>query len=67
MMKSWRTTTVGLLCWVCCLWHIHQGCAMHDFSFSDLDKTIHQSVLPFLAFAVGLGLIHARDHKHKDQ
>ena len=63
--KSWRTTACAIGCWVLCVWLIKQGNDMHDFSFHDMDKTIHQSVLPFLAFVTGLTAWHARDHKAK--
>ena len=42
-----------------------QGAATmtHWFSLHRLSDSFHYMVMPFLAFAVGLGLFHARDHK----
>jgi uncharacterized membrane protein YphA (DoxX/SURF4 family) len=63
--KSWRTTTLGVLCFVLCAWLIYQGWEMHDWDLGDMSKFIYSLPMPFLAFATGVGLIHARDHKAK--
>lgn len=63
--RSWRTTSLGILCWIICARLLYMGNEMHDYSFSDLRKTTHQIVVPFLAFVVGWVAIHARDHRAK--
>lgn len=57
-MKSWKTTSLGIACWIICLWLIAENIRREAWP-------IHYWATPFLAFAVGWGLIHARDHTSK--
>ena len=62
-MKSWRTTTFGIICWLICGWLLWQGNDANQFNIHRISDSLHYLVLPFLAFAVGWGFWHARDHK----
>lgn len=58
-MKSWRTTSLGIFCIVCALWG-----ALDNFHRNAIAFRYWQN--PIALLAAGVGLIHARDHKHKD-
>ncbi|MDB6109993.1 MAG: hypothetical protein JWR69_1743 [Pedosphaera sp.] len=58
-MKSWKTTTLGIICWIICVWLCVENYRREAWPF-------HYWAVPILAFATGWGLLHARDHAHKD-
>jgi hypothetical protein len=58
IMKSWRTTFFGVGCFVACALLVNENIRREAWS-------LHYWAEPFLAFACGWGLWHARDHKAK--
>jgi hypothetical protein len=63
-MKSWRTTTCGAVCIVIGLWsaHIHYV-PTASWHWNLIYALNAQEAL----LGVGIGLIHARDHKYVDK
>ena len=61
--KSWRTTTLGLMCWGFDALLFKTKLACHFGPWHLNVMTLEDMALPFCLFAVGWALIHARDHK----
>ena len=61
--KSWRTTSLGLLCWLFDYFLIKADAAEHFGPWRWNVGTLEQLAVPFALFVIGWALIHARDHK----
>jgi len=60
---SWRTTTLGTICLLLGVWLLWQNIDRNCYSLHRLSASVHYLSEPLLFFAVGWGLIHARDHR----
>ena len=51
---------LGIACWIICAWLVGENIRRAAWP-------IHYWAEPFLAFAAGWGLLHARDHRSTDK
>jgi hypothetical protein len=63
-MKSWRTTTLGVFAILFGLWLAHVTYVPSNTLKFNVIYVWPSSIALVLA---GIGLVHARDHKFKDQ
>jgi hypothetical protein len=65
--KSWRTTSLGLICTAIGIWDLKHEVEMnHWFTVLSVSDTLHYMTMPLLALIAGWALIHAKDHRSKD-
>lgn len=63
-MKSWRTTTLGVICILIGLANVRWNLKYIPFNSAQL---LPYWTTPLVCFAAGWGLLHARDHNYKDK
>jgi hypothetical protein len=63
MMKSWRTTLLGVVCLALFIPGAWLKIQLHDYSIHAITGTIEDWSGLIALLATGFGLIHAKDHK----
>jgi hypothetical protein len=64
MLKHWRTSLCGLICWLFDLAIIYELVRDHVYNFSRPLESLHFWAAPLALFMAGLALFHAADHKN---
>lgn len=67
MRKHWRTSLAGAICILFGIHGLWDNLSNHYYNVNNLEmvwQSLHYWRDPFVALVVGIGLLHAADHKN---